>query len=92
MCEDAPDRPDHTAELTLLRARLHAPHLSALEAGAMLATVELLRRHEQGRFEICENPYCVSLVSLCLGSRFEATHDPEEIEERCGCHCHEPIT
>lgn len=88
---DAP-RPEHTAELTRLRARLYSPELSPLEAAAMLASLELLRRHEQGRFEICENPYCVSLVSLSLGSRFEVTHDQEDLDERCGCHCHEPIT
>lgn len=62
------DAPDHTAELTKLRARLYSPELSALEAAAMLAATELLRAHERGDFEICDNGNCVSLISLCLGS------------------------
>ncbi|NYF98093.1 hypothetical protein [Janibacter cremeus] len=78
--------PDHTAELTKLRARLYAPELSALEAAAMLAAVELLRAHEQGRFEICDNSYCISLLSLCLGTPFEAVHD--EALDECSCCCH----
>lgn len=81
-----PPTPDHTAELTALRARLYSPELSPLEAAAMLAAVELLRRHEQGSFEICQNPSCVALVRLCLGRRFELVH--EEVEE-CSCCCHE---
>lgn len=75
--------PDHTAELTKLRARLYSPHLSALEAAAMLAAVELLRAHEHGSFEICENPYCISLLSLCLGTPFKVVHDDED----CSCCC-----
>lgn len=50
----------------------------------MLAAVELLRAHEQGGFEICENPCCISLLSLCLGTPFEVVHD-----EDCSCCCHE---
>lgn len=88
MHHDHADRPpDHTAELTKLRARLYSPHLSALEAAAMLAAVELLRRHEQGDFEICENPYCISLLSLCLGSPFDVVHDGALNE--CSCCCHD---
>lgn len=80
------DAPDHTAELTKLRARLYAPELSALEAAAMLAATELLRAHERGDFEICDNGYCVSLISLCLGSPFELVHHEEE---DCPCCCHD---
>ncbi|MGO1167903.1 MAG: hypothetical protein ACTMHL_14970 [Janibacter sp.] len=78
--------PDHTAELTKLRARLYSPDLSALEAAAMLAALELLRAHEHGDFEICDNPYCISLLSLCLGTPFDVVHDdPED----CTCCCHD---
>ena len=79
-------RPDHTAELTRLRARLYSPHLSALEAAAMFAAIELLRRHEQGAFEICDNPHCVALISLALGSPFALVHHEED---DCPCHCHD---
>ncbi|HCE61011.1 hypothetical protein N5P18_05935 [Janibacter terrae] len=78
--------PDHTAELTALRARLYSPELSPLEAAGMLAAVELLRRHEQGSFEICQNPSSVALVRLCLGRRFELVHDEDE---ECTCCCHD---
>ena len=80
--------PDHTAELTKLRARLYSPELSALEAAGMLAALELLRGHEQGTFEICDNPSCISFVSRCLGERFEAVHDEELDECSCCCCCH----
>ncbi|CAM3908322.1 hypothetical protein [Janibacter anophelis] len=85
---DPADRsaPDHTAELTALRARLYSPELSALEAAAMLAATELLRAHEQGRFEICDNPHCVALISLALGSPFALVHHEED---DCPCHCHD---
>ncbi|WP_346008043.1 hypothetical protein [Janibacter terrae] len=78
--------PDHTSELTALRARLYSPELSPLEAAGMLAAVELLRRHEQGSFEICQNPSSVALVRLCLGRRFELVHDEDE---ECTCCCHD---
>lgn len=87
-------RPDHTPELTRLRARLYSPHLSALEAAAMLAAIELLRRHEQGLFEICDNPHCAALLSLCLGSPVDLVHiDDEEcscrcMDSDCRCDCH----
>lgn len=52
----------------------------------MLVAVELLRLHEQGRFELCESPYVVSLVRLCLGRPIELVH--EEVET-CSCCCHD---
>lgn len=79
---------DHVAETTRIRARLNAPGLSALETAAMLAALELLRRHEQGSFELCENPYCVSLVTLCLGTPLELVHDTEDVDA-CSCCCHD---
>lgn len=79
---------DHTAELTKLHARLHAPELSALEAGAMLAALELLRAHERGDFEICENPSCITLLTLCLGARFEPVPGEDDLDD-CTCCCHD---
>lgn len=79
---------DHTAELTKLRARIYSPELSALEAAAMLAAIELLRAHEQGAFEVCENPSCVTLLTLCLGSPFELVHDGDDFDD-CTCCCHD---
>lgn len=80
---------DHTAELTKLRARIYSPELSPLEAAAMLAAIELLRAHEQGAFEICENPSCVTLLTLCLGTPFALVHDEECLDDDCRCCCHE---
>ncbi len=79
---------DHTAELTKLRARIYSPELSALEAAAMLAAIELLRAHERGEFEICENPSCVTLLTLCLGAPFDLVHDEDDLDE-CTCCCHD---
>lgn len=79
---------DHTAELTKLRARIYSPELSPLEAAAMLAAIELLRAHEQGAFEICENPSCVTLLALCLGTPFELVHDEDDLDD-CTCCRHD---
>lgn len=80
------ERPDHTAELTKLRARLYSPELSPLEAGAMLAATELLRLHEAGDFEICTSPHSAAMVRLCLGTPFELVHlEDHECCDCCGC-------
>lgn len=55
----------------------------------MLASLELLRGHEQGTFAFCGNPYCVSLVSLCLGYSIDLAHAEEDSDETCECHCHD---
>lgn len=83
-----PTAVDHTAELAMLRARVYSPDLSALEAAAMLAAIELLRAHERDAFEICENPSCLTLLTLCLGTRFERVHGEDDLDD-CTCCCHE---
>ncbi|MFX4286724.1 hypothetical protein ACQBJO_00960 [Janibacter sp. G349] len=79
-------RPDHTAELTKLRARLYSPELSPLEASAMLTATELLRLHESGGFEICTSIHAAGMVRLCLGTPFELVHlEDHDCCDCCGC-------
>lgn len=72
----------HDDEITRLRAHARADYLSPLEAKAVLTAIELLEGHVRGQVRLCELPHAQSLVSLCLGSPFEAGTDGVA----CGCH------